>query len=85
MKQPDLVGIVFTKSQPPYHPGEGARRSPKGASLLVALGVAKYVDPPPGLDEYGIPLKERAAPKKVAKPKPKAKAKAKPRSRLKPA
>lgn len=71
MKQPALVGVVFTKSQPPYHPGEGGRRSPKDAALLVSLGVAKFVDPPPGLDEFGKPLKDREPPKKKAAPRKK--------------
>ena len=82
----ELVRIQFTKSQPPYHAGEGARRSPKDALHLVALGVAKFIDPPPGLDEFGNALEEKAAAKTAPKPKPKAKpkAKAKPKGKGKP-
>lgn len=85
MKRLELVRIEFIKSQPPYHPGEGARRLPKDAMLLVSLGVAKYLDPPPGLDEYGERLSPPDPPKKVSvkKAKPKAKAKAKPKGKPK--
>lgn len=82
--QPDLVRIVFTKNQPPYNAGEGARRDPAGAMKLVLSGVAKFLDPPPGLDEFGEPLEKKVAPKKATTPKPKAKAKAKPNAKAKP-
>ena len=80
----ELVRIQFTKSQPPYHAGEGARRSPKDALHLVALGVAKFIDPPPGLDEFGNALEEKAAPKKATTAKRKANVKPKPKAKPKP-
>jgi hypothetical protein len=76
-KEPEMVRVEFTKSQPPYHATERARRTPKDAIALVTLGVAKFIDPPPGLDEFGESLEEKAAAKTASKPKPEAKAKAK--------
>ena len=80
MEQPELVRVEFLKNQPPYNAGERARRSVSGAGALVALGLAKYLDPPPGLDEFGEALKERDPPVKP-KAKRKAKAKAKPKAK----
>jgi len=82
--QPDLVKIVFTKNQPPYNANEGARREPAAAMKLVLSGVAKFLDPPPGLDEFGQPVEEKAAAKKATTPKPKAKPKGKPKAKAKP-
>ena len=75
MEQPELVRVEFIKNQPPYNAGERARRSPKDAQVAVALGVAKYLDPPLGLDEFGKTLEEKATPKPKAKPKAKSKKK----------
>ena len=67
----DPVKVQFTKSQPPYHPGESVPRSARDAFVLVSLGVAKYLDPPPGLDEFGKALEPEETPKKPTTPKPK--------------
>jgi len=78
------VAVEFTKAQPPYHPGESTRRTEKEAFALVSLGVAKYLDPPPGLDEFGEPIEEKAAPKPApGKPKKKVARKAKPKAKAK--
>lgn len=79
MKKPEQVPVEFVKNQPPYLTGEKTLRIPKDAMQLVDAGVAKYLDPPPGLDEFGNALEEKkAAPKpKTTTPKPKGKAKAK--------
>lgn len=82
MNKPEPIRIEFIKSQPPYHPGEGARRSEKDAQVLVAIGVAKYLDPPPGLDEFGEALEPKVAPKPkptTSRPKAKPKVKTKPK------
>ena len=76
----NLVAVQFTKQQPPYHPGESVLRPEKEAFTLVSLGVAKYLDPPPGLDEFGNALEDRDPPVKP-KAKRKAKAKAKPKAK----
>jgi hypothetical protein len=76
----DPVKVQFTKQQPPYHPGESVLRSEKDAFKLVSLGVAKYLEPPPGLDEFGKALEEKAALKqKPTTPKPNVKVEAEPK------
>lgn len=77
----DLICVEFTKSNPPWHPGQLAGFEIDTAFALVRGGKAKFVDPPPGLDEFGIKIVEREVPdpKPMRKPRAKAKAKRKPK------
>ena len=81
MEKTDAIAIEFIKNQPPYLAGEKTTREPRVALLMVSLGVAKFRDPPPGLDEFGNaleprdpPVKPRAKRKRKSKAKPKGKA-----------
>lgn len=68
----DLVSLRFVKRHTPYSAGVIAGFKPGYAQRLVAAGEAVYVNPPPGLDERGKPIKKEPEPPKKAAPKKKA-------------
>jgi hypothetical protein len=52
----ELVSVRFIRKQVPYLAGDLAGFPASAAQRLVAGGVATYVEPPPGLDEFGRPF-----------------------------
>ena len=67
----DLVSLRFVTRMTPYSVGQVAGFASGHAQRLVAAGKAVYVNPPPGCDERGVPIKKEA---EVAKPKTRRKA-----------
>lgn len=76
----NLVSLRFIKRMEPYSVEDVAGFDLDYAHRLVASGAAVFNAPPPGLDQYGNPIKKEAA---VKEPKPKTAPKKEPKSGMK--
>ena len=83
-RQPKLIAVKFRKASAPYNAGETAGFEKDHAFKLVDMGIARFVEAPPGLDEFGAKLKEADPPVKKKKTAAKKKATAKPKGKAKP-
>ena len=84
MKTPVLIAVKFRRASAPYNAGELAGFEADHAIKLVDLGIAEYIEAPPGLDVFGAKLKAPDTPVKKKKTAAKKKASAKPKGAAKP-
>ena len=58
----EKISVRFIKRMTPYPVGQIAGFDLHHAEKLVRHGRAVFVNPPPGLDEYGKPIKKEPEP-----------------------
>jgi hypothetical protein len=52
----DQVGVEYIRQSPPFNTGETAGHREHEARQLIAAGFAVYVDPPDGMNEFGLQI-----------------------------